>query len=70
MTKVENLIDLGPRENLQTEPGSDFSNKMGEEPMGFITDRAKEKIMPRNTKFMVTRCFESNCRFSITHPRL
>jgi hypothetical protein len=65
---MENSIDLGLRENLQTEPESDFVNKMGVEPLGFITDRVEGRIVPKNTEFMVTRCFESNHRFSITHP--
>jgi hypothetical protein len=68
MPKVENSINLGLRENLQTEHESDFMNKMGAEHLEFITDRVEGGIVPRNTEFMVTGCFESNCRFSIAHP--
>jgi hypothetical protein len=65
---MENLIDLGLRENLQTYPESDFVDRMGVEIMGFITDWVEKGIMPKNTKFMATRCCESNHRSSITHP--
>jgi hypothetical protein len=47
MPKMENLINLGLRENLQTEPESDFMNKMGAEPLGFITDRVEGGIVPK-----------------------
>jgi hypothetical protein len=60
----------GLARKLQTEHESDFTNKMGAEHMGFITDRVEGGIVPRNTEFMATRCFKSNCRFSITHPRM
>jgi hypothetical protein len=43
MPKMENSINLGLRENLQTEHESDFTNKMGAEPLGFITDQGKEE---------------------------
>jgi hypothetical protein len=65
---MENLVDLGLRENLQTQPKYDFARKMGVETMGFITDRTERRIVQNNTKFMVTRCFESNHRSSVTHP--
>jgi hypothetical protein len=70
MPKMENSIDLGLRENLQTEPEFDFMNNMGAEPLGFITNQAEGGIMPRNSEFMATGCFESNCIFSMAHPRM
>jgi hypothetical protein len=62
------LIDLGIRENLQTELETDFTNNLGAGALGFITKRAGGGIVPRNNELMETGCFKSSCRFSITHP--
>jgi hypothetical protein len=70
MHKAENSINLGLREKLQTVRGPGFTNKMGAEHLKFITDRAEGGIMPKNSEFMVTGCFKSNCRFSMAHPRV
>jgi len=55
MPKMENLINLGLCEILQTKPEYDFEKQMGVEPLGFITDRMEGIIVPRNTEFMAIR---------------
>jgi hypothetical protein len=70
MPKAENSINLGLRGKLQTMRGLDFTNKMSAEHLDFITDWEEGGIVPKNTEFMANRCFESNCRFSIAHPRV
>jgi len=51
---MDNSIDLGLQENLHMDTGSDSTKKMGEEPLGFITDQAEGRNIPNNTKFMAT----------------
>jgi hypothetical protein len=65
---MENSINLGLCEILQTKPEYDFEKKMGVEPLAFITDQMEGIIVPRNTEFMAIRCFKSNCRIYVTHP--
>jgi hypothetical protein len=47
MPKMENSIDLGLRENLQTKPESDFVNKMGAKTSGIYNRSGERGILSR-----------------------
>jgi hypothetical protein len=68
MHKEKYFINLSLREKLQIVHGPGFTNKMGIVHMKFIKYWAEGGIVPKNSEFMETGCFESNCRFSMANP--
>jgi hypothetical protein len=64
------LINLNWQGKLQTECGPGFTTEMGVEHLEFIMSREEGGIVWENSEFMATRCFESNCIFSMAHPRM
>jgi hypothetical protein len=64
--EVLNKLDWQGKLKTKFGPGS-TTGKSVEHPR-FIMSRTGEGIMLEDSEFMVTRCFESSCRFSMENP--
>jgi hypothetical protein len=70
MHKEEILINLNWQGKLKIEYGPGFTTEMGSEHLKFIMSWEEGGIVLENSEFMVTGCFELNCRVYMAHPHV